>query len=165
MRRDGNGWVRADNGRRFWGRYGAAGLLLVAPSSNLSQNLSPNQDGISILLQHRALWTAHGNTWSLPGGAIDSHETPAATALREAPGIDPAQVTITGSVVTSAPSGTDWTYTTVIATTEALLPVTASLEGQLRWVPEADVAHLRLHPDFAASWPQLRKILHAISVH
>jgi 8-oxo-dGTP pyrophosphatase MutT (NUDIX family) len=95
MRGDGNGWVRAGNGRRFWGRFGAAGLLLVAPDPNTNSN--------AILLQRRALRTQHGNTWGLPGGAIDSHETCTHAALREVreeTGLDAAQIAVTGSVVT-----------------------------------------------------------------
>jgi 8-oxo-dGTP diphosphatase len=61
--------------------------------------------------------------------------------------------------------GTDWTYTTILACTQALLPVTATAEGHARWVGQSDVPHLRLHPGLAASWPQLREILHTISVH
>ena len=38
----------------------------------------------SILLQHRAVWSHHGDTWGLPGGARDSHETAEQAALREA---------------------------------------------------------------------------------
>ncbi|MGA8253657.1 MAG: DNA mismatch repair protein MutT, partial [Mycobacterium sp.] len=32
MRGDGNGWVVSATGSRYWGRYGAAGLLLRAPA-------------------------------------------------------------------------------------------------------------------------------------
>ena len=57
-----------------WGVFGAAGLLLRAPA----------EDGTPlILMQHRAQWTNAGGTWGLPGGAIDSHETPVTGALRE----------------------------------------------------------------------------------
>ena len=31
VRGDGDGWVLSDDGAHFWGRYGAAGLLLRAP--------------------------------------------------------------------------------------------------------------------------------------
>ena len=75
MEHDGNGWVRCDLGHRHWGRYGAAGLL-VADRSTAGEPL--------VLLQHRAAWTASGDTWGIPGGARDSHESPAEGALREA---------------------------------------------------------------------------------
>lgn len=158
MRGDGNGWVVAADGARFWGRHGAAGLLLRAPAP----------DGASaVLLQCRALWSHQGGTWGLPGGARDSHETAERAALREAheeTGIRADQVELRGSVVTAAPAGTDWTYTTVVADAAELLPVVACVESaELRWVAEVDVADLRLHPGLAASWQQLRELL-ALSV-
>ena len=66
---DGNGWVISPNGEKYWGKFGAAGLFLQA--------------GDKILLQHRAAWTAQGDTWGIPGGARDSHETATEAALRE----------------------------------------------------------------------------------
>src|SRR3954465_11452407 len=53
---DGDGWRRCDRGHVHWGRYGAAGLLVVAP-------------GPQVLLQHRAPWSHGGDTWGVPGGA------------------------------------------------------------------------------------------------
>ena len=64
---DGNGWVVSAEGARRWGRFGAAGLLLRA--ADPSDPATP-----LVLLQHRAVWTASGDTWALPGGARDSHE-------------------------------------------------------------------------------------------
>ena len=62
--RDGDGWVDCDCGFRHWGRFGAAGLLLVRRDTPQPQ----------VLLQLRAEWTHGGGTWALPGGAKDSHE-------------------------------------------------------------------------------------------
>ena len=36
---------------------------------------------VSVLLQLRSGWGHHGGTWGLPGGAMDSHESPEAAAL------------------------------------------------------------------------------------
>jgi 8-oxo-dGTP diphosphatase len=154
VRGDGNGWVVSATGSRYWGRYGAAGLLLRAPAA----------DGTpAVLLQRRALWSHQGGTWGLPGGARDSHETAERAALREAheeTGVRADQIDLRGSVVTAAPVGTDWTYTTVIADAAELLPVVACVESaELRWVAEPDVADLRLHPGLAASWQSLRAML------
>lgn len=150
---DGNGWVLARNGVRYWGRHGAAGLLLWAP----------RPDGTpAILLQHRAAWSDHGGTWALPGGACDSHETPEGTALREAreeTGLRADQLRVDATMVTARAAGADWTYTTVVASADRLLPVRPNAESrELRWVDEADVAALPLHPGFAASWPALRTL-------
>ncbi|MFR9750620.1 NUDIX hydrolase [Nocardia sp. 004] len=150
MRGDGDGWAHGPDGLRHWGRFGAAGLLLRAPLTG---------GGCAVLLQHRALWSHQGGTWALPGGARDSHETPVHTAVREAweeAGIDPAEVRVRGERMTaSALSG--WTYITVIADVDTILPTTGNQEStELAWVPEHEVDARPLHPGFAASWPALR---------
>ena len=154
VRGDGNGWVVSATGSRYWGRYGAAGLLLRAPAPDCAS---------AVLLQRRALWSHQGGTWGLPGGARDSDETAERAALREAheeTGVRADQIDLRGSVVTAAPGGTDWTYTTVIADAAELLPVVACVESaELRWVNEPDVTDLRLHPGLAASWQWLREML------
>jgi len=151
---DGDGWVVSDSGVHYWGRYGAAGLLLRAP----------RPDGTpAVLLQHRAPWSHQGGTWGLPGGARDSHETPEETAVREAreeAGLHAEGLAVRATVVTaevSGVSGTRWTYTTVVADAgELLLTVPNRESAELRWVGENEVADLPLHPGFAASWQRLR---------
>lgn len=147
MRGDGDGWVTSANGASYWGRYGAAGLLLRAPAAG----------GTAVLLQRRAMWSDHGGTWGIPGGARDSHESAEAAALREAceeTGLDVGRITVRAAVVTAEPPGTRWTYTTVLTDADELLPTVECAESvELRWVPEGDVGKLRLHADFAASWP------------
>ncbi|WP_102141211.1 NUDIX hydrolase [Mycobacterium hubeiense] len=156
MRGDGDGWVLSDNGARFWGRHGAAGLLLRAPQPDGSP---------AVLLQHRAPWSHQGGTWGLPGGARDSHETAEQAAVREAheeAGLPADQLTVRAAVVTaevSSPSGARWTYTTVIADACELLETVPNRESaELRWVAEDEVAALPLHPGFAASWERLRSV-------
>lgn len=101
---DGNGWVVSEDGSRRWGRYGAAGLLLRAPAP-------ADPETPLVLLQHRAVWTASGDTWALPGGARDSHEDAAQAALRETQEeaeVQPSDVTVRGEQVTSRMQGTVW---------------------------------------------------------
>jgi 8-oxo-dGTP diphosphatase len=148
MHTDGDGWVVCAAGHRHWGRFGAAGLLLRHPRGG---------DEASVLLQHRAAWSHHGDTWGLPGGARDSHETPEQAALREAveeSGLDVAQVTVTGEWVDDHGG---WSYTTVLARADSELEASAvTLESvAFRWVPKNEVNDLPLHPGFAATWPQL----------
>jgi len=148
---DGDGWVVSDSGAHYWGRYGAAGLLLRAP----------RPDGTpAVLLQHRAVWSHQGGTWGLPGGARDSHETPEETAVREAreeAGLLDERLAVRAAVVTAVASGTSWTYTTVVADACELLHTVPNREStELRWVGENEVADLPLHPGFAASWQRLR---------
>jgi 8-oxo-dGTP diphosphatase len=160
VRGDGDGWVLSDDGAHFWGRYGAAGLLLRAPGPN---------GGAAVLLQHRASWSHQGGTWGLPGGARDSHETVEEAAVREAneeAGLTADRLTVRTTLVTaevSGESGAYWTYTTVIADApEQLVTVPNRESAELRWVAEEQVADLPLHPGFAASWAQLRAVTASI---
>jgi 8-oxo-dGTP pyrophosphatase MutT (NUDIX family) len=140
----GDAWVEGPDGRKYWGTFGAAGLLVF-------------DRGRGILLQHRATWSHFGGTWGLPGGARHEGETAVAAALREAEeeaGVPAARLQIVFSSVLDLGF---WSYTTVVATVvdefEAEIGDAESLE--LRWIAPDDVASLPLHPGFAASWPRL----------
>jgi 8-oxo-dGTP diphosphatase len=113
-----------------------------------------------VLLQHRAPWSHQGGTWGLPGGARDSHESPEEAAVREAheeAGLLSRFVSVRASVITATASGTEWTYTTVVADAPEQLDTVANFESaEMRWVGEDDVDELPLHPGFAASWQRLR---------
>lgn len=88
----GDGWAAGPGGIRVWGKFGAAGLFLVA--------------GRKVLLQHRAAWTNHGDTWGIPGGARDFTETPTQAALRETHeecAIAPQDVEVLDARVTAGP--------------------------------------------------------------
>lgn len=145
--RDGDGWLQCDCGNKHWGLNGAAGLLLVR--------------GREILLQHRAPWVHNGDTWGIPGGARDSHESPTQGALREAieeTGIDPALV---DPLQIFSDDHGNWRYDTVIArATQDLIALEGNDEShEVRWVDISEVAELNLHASFAHSWPALREIL------
>ncbi|MGB3698476.1 MAG: NUDIX hydrolase [Gordonia sp. (in: high G+C Gram-positive bacteria)] len=149
MRGDGDGWVFDADGARYWGRHGAAGLLLCAPVDG----------GVAVLLQHRAIWSHQGGTWGLPGGARDSHESVEQAAVREAgeeAGIRDSDVRVVESIMTHrAPGG--WSYTTVIAQADSPVATVGNGEStELRWVPVDEVADLALHPGLAEAWPGLR---------
>ena len=146
----------SDSGAHYWGRHGAAGLMLRAPGPDGSP---------SVLLQHRAVWSHQGGTWGLPGGARDSHETAEQAAVREAheeAGLRAEQVRVRKMVVTAdiaGLGGVRWTYTTVIADAATPLETVPNRESaELRWVPEAEVTALPLHPGLAASWDELRSV-------
>jgi 8-oxo-dGTP diphosphatase len=146
-RRAGDGFVSCACGRRHWGRFGAAGLLV--------------QRGDEVLLQHRAGWSHEGGTWAVPGGALDTDETPLAAALREAA----EEAAIPASAVRPRHAWTvdhgTWAYTTVVA--QAIAPITPQrLDGEseeLRWVHTRDVTALPLHSGFAAGWPEISTLL------
>jgi len=152
---DGDGWTRCAQGHRHWGLYGAAGLLLVAPGP----------DGTAqVLLQHRAVWSHHGGTWGIPGGARAGGETAVQAALREAAeetGVAPGQVRVLDEVVDEHGG---WAYTTVRAAADRPLDV-RPLDGEsleLAWVPVGEVADRLLHPGFAAGWDAHLAALRAV---
>jgi 8-oxo-dGTP pyrophosphatase MutT (NUDIX family) len=141
---DGDGWRQCALGHRHWGRYGAAGLLVVAP-------------GPTVLLQHRAPWSHGGDTWGVPGGARRRTETALEAALRETveeTRLDVSRVRVTGRHVDDHGG---WSYVTLLAVVDDTLAVTPERESlALRWVPVADVAEMTLHSGFASAWPLLR---------
>jgi len=107
----GDAWVEGPNGQRYWGRFGAAGLLAWH-----------HQAGI--LLQHRAVWSHHGGTWGLPGGARKQHESAHDAALREAyeeAGVPDDAVT---PLFESELDLGFWSYTTVAVKVERLFAPT-----------------------------------------
>lgn len=112
-----------------------------------------------VLLQHRAAWTSDGDTWGIPGGARDSHETPEQAALREAAeeaGIVADEVEAVGLWHDDHDG---WEYVTVVAAALADMDVEPNAESaELRWVRLAEVENQDLHTGFAKSWPQIRAV-------
>ncbi|MGW9631261.1 NUDIX domain-containing protein [Agromyces sp. NPDC055520] len=140
----GDEWVVGPDGSKHWGRYGAAGLLVVNPDAE-------------VLLQHRALWSHFGGTWGMPGGARHEHESAVEAAVREAgeeAGVPPHLVVVRFSTVLDLGY---WSYTTVVAdATERFEPVVSDPESiELRWIGVDRVAELPLHPRFAEAWSGL----------
>jgi len=141
----GDAWVEGPDGQRFWGRFGAAGLLVWSRDRG-------------ILLQHRVIWSHFGGTWGIPGGARKQGESAVDGALREAA----EEATVPSDKLhilqTAVLDLGFWSYTTVVAEAlEPFEPVMADAESnELRWVALDGVDALPLHPGFAASWPELR---------
>jgi len=113
------------------------------------------------LLQHRAPWVHNGDTWGIPGGARDSHESTIEGAFREAieeTGIDTELLT---PLHTFTDDHGSWKYDTVIARAhEGLVAHEVNDEShEVRWVEIEKVAELPLHPSFAKSWPELQILL------
>ncbi|TPV53183.1 NUDIX hydrolase [Pseudarthrobacter phenanthrenivorans] len=140
----GDAWVEGGHGR-FWGRFGAAGVLAYDPQKG-------------VLLQHRAVWSHNGGTWGLPGGALHEGEEPVTGALREA--YEEAAVPA-GKVEVLFTSLLDlgyWSYTTVVVLVKQPFdPVISDPESlELRWVQLPEVTGLELHPGFGTAWPALR---------
>lgn len=144
----GDAWVVAPTGERYWGRFGAAGLLALDPARG-------------VLLQHRVEWSDHGGTWALPGGARHEGESAVDAARREAReeaglperAVAPRFLSVVDLGV--------WSYTTLVGDVVVPFePVIGDRESlELAWVPAAEVSRYPLHPGFAASWPRLRGLL------
>jgi 8-oxo-dGTP pyrophosphatase MutT (NUDIX family) len=148
LRNPGDAWVVAADGSRYWGRFGAAGLLAHDPTRG-------------ILLQHRVSWSDHGGTWGIPGGARHEHETATDAAIRESheeAGVPFEAVAPRFSYVIDRGG---WSYTTIIAdVTSPFEPEITDAESHaLEWVAVDRVERYELHPGFAASWPLLLPIL------
>jgi 8-oxo-dGTP pyrophosphatase MutT (NUDIX family) len=157
--KSGNGWVTCAQGHQHWGLFGAAGVLVyVAHPTDPALNL--------VLLLHRSRWSHQGGTWALPGGAMDSDETPAEGALREADEecmLDPKLVLPRG-MYSDEHGG--WAYHTVLAQAAERLRVRSdSYEtDEAVWLPAGQVDQLDLHPGFAATWPLLREAMAPLTV-
>lgn len=144
----GDAWVTAADGNKYWGRFGAAGLLAHDPARG-------------VLLQHRIGWSDHGDTWGIPGGARQRGESAIAGALRESHeevGV-PSEAVVPRCSYLIDRGG--WTYTTVIAEVVTLFQatITDAESNALAWVELDAVASYTLHPGFAASWPLLLSVL------
>lgn len=136
------------SGEKYWGRFGAAGLLLVDAQRG-------------VLLQHRVAWSHFGGTWGLPGGALHEGESAITGALREAQEEAGVPDGAARARFTSVLDLGIWSYTTVVADVRVPFePVISDPESvALEWVPLDRVDELPLHPGFKDSWPVLREML------
>jgi 8-oxo-dGTP pyrophosphatase MutT (NUDIX family) len=96
----GDAWVEGPDGARYWGRFGAAGLLVVSPA-------------FEVLLQHRAAWSHFGGTWGMPGGARHQDEGAVDAAVREAAEEAGVPAALLAVRFTSVLDLGYWSYTTV----------------------------------------------------
>ncbi|WP_427869578.1 NUDIX domain-containing protein [Leucobacter luti] len=149
LRDPGDAWVTAADGGRYWGRFGAAGLL------------AHDRERGAILLQHRVTWSDHGDTWGIPGGARHEGEAAMAAGIREAQ--EEAGVPDNAVIprYTHVLDRGGWSYTTLIAdvATPFEPEITDPESHALAWVELDEVEKLPLHPAFATSWQLLRPLL------
>ncbi|MCD2169463.1 NUDIX hydrolase [Microbacterium sp. JC 701] len=144
----GDAWVVAATGEKYWGRFGAAGLMALDPVRG-------------VLLQHRVSWSHFGDTWALPGGARHEGESARDGALRESGEEAGVPADAVSPRFESVLDLGIWSYSTLVAdVTTPFEPVISDPESvALEWVPVDQVDDLPLHPGFADSWPALRAAL------
>ena len=144
----GDAWVVAPTGERYWGAFGAAGLLALDANRG-------------VLLQHRVSWSHYGDTWALPGGARHEGESAGDGALREAAEEAGVPVAAVRSRLLSVLDLGYWSYTTLVGdVVRPFEPTISDPESrELAWIPPAEVADKPLHPGFATSWAALQPLL------
>ena len=156
----GDGWVMCDCGRKHWGHNGAAGVLLARRDD--ATGLVTH-----VVMQHRALWSAEGGTWGIPGGAISDGETAIEGALRES--FEEANITSQDIDVVGAycESHGNWRYTTVFAFEKpghCVNPCAHDDESmEIKWVPIDDVPKLKLLTAMRTDWPSFRTRLDSLA--
>ncbi|EIK80456.1 Maf-like/NUDIX hydrolase fusion protein [Gardnerella vaginalis 55152] len=156
----GDGWVMCDCGRRHWGHNGAAGVLLARRDEATGRVTH-------VVMQHRALWSAEGGTWGIPGGAISDGETAIEGALRES--FEEANITSQDIDVVGAycESHGNWRYTTVFAFEKpghCVNPCAHDDESmEIKWVPIDDVPKLKLLTAMRTDWPSFRARLDSLA--
>ncbi|MEV4014167.1 NUDIX domain-containing protein [Nonomuraea angiospora] len=144
-----DGWTQCEQGHRHWGTEGGAGLLLF--------HRAPGGE-VHVLMQLRSMETQHGGTMGLPGGALHHGEDPVAGGFREAGEenrLDASEVKVRG--VHHDDHG-GWAYDTVIGEMPHMADVWPASRESLDnvWVPLEEVPNLKLHPDLARAWPDVR---------
>ena len=156
----GDGWVMCDCGRRHWGHNGAAGVLLARRDEATGRVTH-------VVMQHRALWSAEGGTWGIPGGAISDGESAIEGALRES--FEEANITSQDIDVVGAycESHGNWRYTTVFAFEKpghCVNPCAHDDESmEIKWVPIDDVPKLKLLTAMRTDWPSFRARLDSLA--
>jgi 8-oxo-dGTP diphosphatase len=145
----GDGMLTLPNGRRLWGRFGAAGLLVRHTDSD---------GNVRYFMQKRGEDVQLAGTWSVPGGAIYELETADDGAVREF--VEEAGSLPVGRVVgrhVAEQGDGAWAYTTVIYEVDEQFEPDENWESAGgRWLTADEVAELDLHPGFASAWPVLR---------
>jgi 8-oxo-dGTP diphosphatase len=132
----GDGFVTAEDGRRYWGIYGACGLLLRHVS---------DQERFFLILRGA---TEDAGKWGIPGGARNHDEYLFAAAMRETVeeiGYFPSVERILHTHKFN-PGG--WQYTTfVVETPERFQDLRLNWEAlDWGWFTRAELAELDVHP-------------------
>ena len=146
----GDGFVTVADGTHRWGRFGAAGVLV--------RHTDPDDGRVRYFLQLRSLHSHQGGTWAIPGGALDSDESPEEGALREFR--EEIRVPMPPYRVLDVHEDDHggWSYWTVVVEVPERFDPPTDLHWEtadVAWVDADDVADLPLHPAFRATMVRL----------
>ena len=141
---DGDGWTRCALGHRHWGATGRPGCC--------------SGTATRCCCSTGRVWSHHGGTWGLLGGARHRGETAEQAAAREAAeeaGSTPARYTVIGQYVDDHGG---WSYTTVVGRAPTAGAAGRAHRGDRRGALGAadELPELPLHPGFAATWDRVR---------
>lgn len=136
-------WVDCDQGHEHWGPNGAAGMLISHTGDDGEKRY---------LLQKRAPWVDHGNTWGIPGGALHDDESPEEGAHRETEE-EMGDLPDYKHEHTHTDDHGGWAYHTVIASVPHRFEPSGN-DGESTghgWFTTDEMNDLPLHPGFAKS--------------
>ncbi len=141
-------YVECGDGHTHWGPHGAAGMLI--------KHDDPHDGQTRYLLQKRAPWVDHGNTWGVPGGALHEDESPHEGALRETEeemGKMPSNLT---HHRTHTDDHDGWAYHTVVMDSPHRFEPRRDGEDDHEtaghgWYTKNEMNVMNLHPGFAHS--------------
>lgn len=146
----GDGFVQVADGTRRWGLYGAAGLLV--------RHVEPLDGATSYFVALRSPHTHMGGTWGIPGGALNSTETPVEAAVREFHEEIGLLVPAERVAVTYEDDHGGWCYTTIVVDVDERFPLPTGTNwetSEVRWVGEAELGALPLLAPFRATLVRL----------
>jgi 8-oxo-dGTP diphosphatase len=141
----GDGWTTTPGGRRVWGKYGAAGLLL--------QHVDQQTGEKRYLMVQRGPGISDPGKWQFPGGAIDSKETFHQGGTREVIeelgfSADALKDAAVHGEHTSSIPGSSWKYVSIAAQVPKMLkPDLSTHHAQMetsdaKWMTEAEIRKL-----------------------
>lgn len=121
-------------------------------TENYKSKNADSNEVTHLLLQLRAPWVTHGETWGIPGGALADGESDLEGALREAyeeAGIKPEQIRIVDQIIRDHKN---WHFTTILALEnpqDPITPVNLDHEAlETRWIRLEELPNLKLMHHF-----------------
>jgi 8-oxo-dGTP pyrophosphatase MutT (NUDIX family) len=140
----GDGFIRVADGTARWGLFGAAGVLV--------------RHGDRVFVAQRSLHCHNGGTWAVPGGALDSDETPLEGALREFAEEIGVRLTDYEIALEFEDDHGGWSYWTIVLDVPERFDPPAELHWEtaaVAWVTLDELRGYELFPAFRATLEKL----------